>query len=234
MRLSKVLGVRKFAVRTTVVTVGLVITAFLSLAIGVITFYGQHAGNFVMSIDPDSFTRGIILSSDDEFLAPSPRLLANPVVDVKDVTYTWLKLSEIKATNGDYIDNDYRYVAYTFYVKNIGSETVDVGYQLKITDIYKNVDEAVRILIIEDDIYESIYQKPDAIAYDYPDEIPEANYFIDDVLVCENRISNLRPNMYKKYSVVMWLEGEDPDCVDSILGGMIKIQMKFDIVGAEE
>jgi len=30
------------------------------------------------------------------------------------------------------------------------------------------------------------------------------------------------------------LEGEDPDCVDSILGGMIRIQMKFDIVGAEE
>jgi hypothetical protein len=234
MRLSKVLGVRKFAVRTTVVTIGLVITAFLSLAIGVITFYGQHAGNFVMSIDPDAFTRGIILSSDEEFLAPSPRLLANPVVDVKDITYSWLKLSEVKATDGDYIDNDYRYVAYTFYVKNIGSETVDVGYSLRITDVYKNVDEAVRILIIEDDEKERMFQKPDQVPYNYPNDIPEATYFLNDVVVVEDRIPNLRPNMYKKYSVVMWLEGEDPDCLDEILGGMIKIQMKFDIVGVEE
>ncbi|HNZ50720.1 MAG TPA: hypothetical protein PLR16_01110 [Bacilli bacterium] len=234
MRLSKMLGVRKFAVRTTAVTIGLLITAFLSIAIAIITFYGQQAGNFVMSIDPDSFTRGIILSSDDKFLAPSPRLLANPVIDVKDITYSWLKLSEIKATDGDYIDEDYRYVAYTFYVKNIGSETVDVGYHLKITDTYKNVDEAVRILIIEDDTDEYLYQKPDTVPYDYPKEMPKANYFIDDEIVTRGKIANLRPHMYKKYSVIMWLEGEDPDCVDSILGGMIRIQMKFDIVGAEE
>lgn len=234
MRLSKVLGVRKFAVRTTVVTIGLVITAFLSLSIGVITFYGQHAGNFVMSIDPDSFTRGIILSDDKDFFSPSPRLLANPVVDVKDVTYTWLKLSDVKATDGDYIDSDYRYVAYTFYVKNIGSETVDVGYQLKITDSYLNVDQAVRILVIEDEVTETMYQKPDSVPYNYPSEMPEATYFLSDTIICENRIVNLRPNMYKKFSVVMWLEGEDPDTVDSIMGGMIKLQMKFSIVGAEE
>jgi hypothetical protein len=34
--------------------------------------------------------------------------------------------------------------------------------------------------------------------------------------------------------VIIWLEGQDPDCNDSLLGGMIKLRMKFDIADDEE
>ena len=30
-----------------------------------------------------------------------------------------------------------------------------------------------------------------------------------------------------KFTVVIWLEGDDPDCVDSILGGEIKMHMEI-------
>ncbi|MGI6730223.1 MAG: hypothetical protein ACOX5P_08335 [Bacilli bacterium] len=51
------------------------------------TYFGQYAGNFVMAITPESFQRGIILSDDKEFTAPTSRLSADPVSDAWDITY---------------------------------------------------------------------------------------------------------------------------------------------------
>lgn len=35
------------------------------------------------------------------------------------------------------------------------------------------------------------------------------------------------PNEIHKYTVVMWLEGDDPDCVDELIGGHLGIEMSF-------
>jgi hypothetical protein len=40
----------------------------------------------------------------------------------------------------------------------------------------------------------------------------------------------VEPNDYIKYSVLFWLEGNDPDCVDSILNGTIKFSLKLSIL----
>lgn len=234
MRLSKVLGVRKLAMKSTFVTLGIVIFGFLSLSIGIFTFYGQNSGNFVMSIDPEAFTRGIILCDDDEFLAPSPRLLANPVSDVQDVSYSWLKLTEIMETDGDYVDEDNKYVAYTFYLKNTGNEIVDVNYVVQITEVFQDVDKAVRVMIISDETDFNMYQKADTITYEYSESMPEGIDFVSEDTVCDEKITNFPPNAFHKFSVIIWLEGEDPDCSDLLLGGRIKLQMKFEILGAEE
>ena len=37
------------------------------------------------------------------------------------------------------------------------------------------------------------------------------------------------PNSKDKYTIVIWLEGNDPDCVDDIIGGTIKLGMDFKI-----
>ena len=231
MRLSEVLGVRKIVVRNSIITVGLIVTSFLSIIIAIVTFYGQHAGNFLVSVDPDAYTRGIILSEDETFIAPSPRLLASPVGHVKDVTYSWLNLDAIKKADGDYIDPDYKYLAYTFYIKNVGTETIDVQFNVRITDLYKNMDDAIRVLIIEDDMIYRMYKKPDHIPHNYPSEIPNGIHFIDNKTVCEEEIKNFRPNQIKKFSIVIWLEGEDPDCNNELIGGMIKMAMRFIVVG---
>ena len=47
-----------------------------------------------------------------------------------------------------------------------------------------------------------------------------------------------KPQEIKKYSIIIWLEGEDPDCVDtgnySVKSGKIRFTMRFDIVSEEE
>lgn len=238
MRLSKILEVKKRKLRNRIFTFGVIITGVMSIAFAVITFYGQNAGNFVMSMDYDAYNRGIILSSEESFTNPTPRLMTDPIEDARDMTYSWLKLEEVLKTDGNYVDPDYDYVAYTFYIRNDGLETVDITYHIRMTEIYKNLDEAIRILVIEDDVKETMYQKLDgldefgAIPY-YPQIMPKPKLFVSDSIVARETFTRFEPEQVKKFSVIMWLEGYDPDTNDEVMGGRIKLQMNFSIDGLE-
>ena len=37
----------------------------------------------------------------------------------------------------------------------------------------------------------------------------------------------MKPGDIDRYTVVIYLEGEDPECVDAIIGGEIKLNMEF-------
>ncbi len=233
MRLSTVLQVKKRKLRNRIFTLGVIATGIMSIAFAVITFYGQQAGNFVMTLDYDVYNRSIILSEDEKFTNPTPRLMTDPIDDARDMTYSWLKLDEVQNTDGNYVDPDYDYVAYTFYLKNDGFETVNLSYQIYIEDFYKEIDEAIRVLIIEDGI-ETMYQKLDKLEAGeeppyYPSIMPKTKLFQSDGLVTREYIEGFRPGQVKKYSILMWLEGYDPDTTDEVLGGKINFSMRFSI-----
>ena len=233
MRLSQVLGVRRVKLRNRIFSLGILITGALSIAFAVITFYGQDAGNFVMSVDTAARVRGITMSTDPNFSFSTGRLMSDPINDARDVTYAWLKLEEIRETNGNYVDIDHDYVAYTFYIKNEGFETVDLSYYIRITDVYQNLDGAIRILVIDNDV-ETMYMKPDSTNdVEYPSYMPVAEHFLTSATVMRKLVPNFKPGEVRKYSVVVWLEGNDPDTNDSVLGGMIKMEMNFTIKGFE-
>ena len=42
--------------------------------------------------------------------------------------------------------------------------------------------------------------------------------------------NSFKPGAKDKFTVVIWLEGNDPDCLDNIIGGTMKLDMKFKIV----
>lgn len=231
MRLSQILGVRRIKLRNRIFTLGVIITGMLSVAFAVVTFYGQNAGNFVMTVDTAARLRGITLSTDPEFSFSTGRLMTDPINAARDVTYAWIKKEEIQDTNGNYVDPDHGYVAYTFYVKNDGFETVDLSYYIRITDIYNKLDEAIRILVIDNGV-ETLYMKPDTtVNTNYPEIIPQAQYFHTSATIMRREVLNFRPGDIRKYSVIVWLEGYDPDTTDDILGGMIKMTMNFTIKG---
>lgn len=46
-------------------------------------------------------------------------------------------------------------------------------------------------------------------------------------LVCTGSRQSIEPDEVDKYTVVIWLEGDDPDCKDDILGGHVEMTMKF-------
>jgi len=231
MRLSKVLGVRRIKIRNRIFSLGIIITGMLSLTFGVITFYGQNAGNMIMSVDPSAAMRGIRLSIDPDPDAPHTltRLMSEPIEDAKDITYAWIKLDEVQDTLGNYTDEDHDYVAYTFYVKNDGAETVDLRYYIKITEVYNNLDKGIRVILI-DEGQETLYMKPDSTndTY-YPDTMPAAEHFLTQSIIMRRIVPNFKPGERRKITVVIYLEGYDPDTNDDLMGGMIKLQMNFTI-----
>ena len=94
--------------------------------------------------------------------------------------------------------------------------------EIVISDVIRNVDEAVRIRVYKDDQYVT-YAKA------RPNGTPENNTvaFVDDELVAFEHIENFSPGDKIKYTIVLWIEGSDLECTDNILGGEIKVQMNF-------
>ena len=37
--------------------------------------------------------------------------------------------------------------------------------------------------------------------------------------------NDIKPGEIDRYSIVVWLEGNDPECIDDIIGGEMKIAM---------
>ncbi|MFA6801227.1 MAG: hypothetical protein WCR19_03865 [Acholeplasmataceae bacterium] len=233
MRLSTVMQANLIVKKRRFYTLGLLITLILSIIFGIVTFYGQNTGNFVMSVDYDAYNRGITLSESKTFEETSSRLMTEPIDGAQDITYNWLQVSQVEATDGNYIDPDIDYMAYTFYLQNSGLETVNVTYSIRITEVTKDLDSAIRVMIIEDGV-QTIYQKMDeadefGVMPEYQVVLPDSLYFLDDYTVTRNIINRFTPQSIKKFSIIMWIEGEDPDTTDEIAGGSIKMQMSFSI-----
>lgn len=55
------------------------------------------------------------------------------------------------------------------------------------------------------------------------DTIP---FYSNDIVALEQR-KDIEPSQIDKYTIIVWLEGDDPDCTDAILGGQLKLKMEF-------
>ena len=205
----------------------IILLLFLLLLFYMIVGIVYNRGNFSITLDKDLyFESGLMIYDDPEYKVYRSELLA-PAPDTFDsMSYKWLpdNLGEEKLGehNGD------NYLAYTFFIENTGDKEVNYTSRVVIEDVIKNVDEAVRIRVYKGDeyvTYAKLSNKGD----------PEENTvpFLEDKLVMEEHVENFKPGDINKYTIVMWIEGTDPDCTDNILGGEFKAYMNFSSEDAE-
>ena len=107
-------------------------------------------------------------------------------------------------------------------MENTGSDVSDYWTEVVIGDVIRNVDSAVRIRIYKNGEYVT-YAKIGGNGQAEPDTVP----FQDDGTVAIRHNPNFKPGDIDKYTLVLWVEGSDPDCTDNILGGEFKVEMKF-------
>lgn len=55
----------------------------------------------------------------------------------------------------------------------------------------------------------------------------EAVPFMSSDVVCAGTRKGIKDEEYDKFTVVIWMEGEDPECVDDIIGGNLEFSMSF-------
>lgn len=57
-----------------------------------------------------------------------------------------------------------------------------------------------------------------------------AKPFLSDETICSGRKDDLPAGASQKYTLVLWLEGEDPDCTDERIGGSAGLELNFSLV----
>ena len=184
-------------------------------------------------------------------------------------------IADVINTDGQYSKDDDKFIAATFYVRNVTSDVVYYSEFLKIIECTNNVDGALRAMLIKDNAV-SVYAKaktdskgnyildesgnriPEEVVpnnkgdkfssqRDYPplsvttDEAGTASIvkdgenapwiaeqFYDEEYVFYNKGFAINPGETVKYSIIIWLEGFDPNCTNDILDGKIRIEFAFE------
>ncbi len=195
-------------------------------------------GDLVVTMDSDMETKGIVLSETENFAETAITLSGESAEEVYHFTYNWFEsrnlLENLDNTDGSHNGDDY--FAYTFYMQNNGSETFDYTATLDITGVAKSCDEAARIMVYKNG-EPTIYAKP-KLGTDEPERIAGedtdyATVFYDNDTVFTETYEDFAPGDTDKYTVVIWFEGEDSECINDIMGGHMRLSMMFEAAELE-
>jgi hypothetical protein len=212
---------RKKAFLKTKVVIGLLILVFLLIftILGIVF----NVNKFTITLDNKlQDEKGIILYSDPNEKAHQRKLFASALNDMDNISYDWIPKDVHTSSNGGSHNGD-NYIAYTFYIENEGEVSVNYWYSIIIDDVIKRVDEAVRVIVFLND-EETVYAKIN-------NETGEAEkntepFYKDDVVVLKSR-NDFKVGDVDKFTIVIYLEGDDPDCLNDIIGGEIKMHMEI-------
>lgn len=168
--------------------------------------YGRESGLVIYeSLDNPEDWRNFLRSANIEFFT--------------DISVDWLP--ENIDNEGDGSHNGRNYIAYTFYAENRGQDTINYWATIKIDDVIKNVDEAIRVMVIKNG-NKVIYAKNNReTGKPEPNTVP---FKKEDTVMLE-LTENFRVGDRDKYTIVIWLEGDDPECKNDLIGGEIKMHM---------
>jgi len=207
---------KKITLRILKIIIALVLLFLTSLY--AILFVINYGGNFTINLDPNlKATKNLIMSSSSKFKT-TPIILRAKALDYMDnITESWLP-GDILEQEGDHSGDSY--IAYTFFVKNNGEEDVNYTREIKINSVIKDVDGAVRIAVYINK-EKHLYAKIGNTGNPEPGTIP----FWSTHQVLEEYRLDMKPGDVDRYTVIIWLEGEDPECVDDIIGGEMKMEM---------
>ena len=177
-------------------------------------------GNFIITLDKNAYNgKNVFLSEDGTLKNMKIQLKAKTLDYMDNISVNWIDQNIDSVKTGTHNGNNY--IAYTFYVVNGGDETVKYWYQVDISDTIQNVDEAIRVMIYHNG-EKTIYAKKSKTTGEA--EVGTTKFYSDSIAVVKP-VTVFKPDQKDKFTIVVWLEGDDPDCVDSLIGGAVKLKM---------
>ena len=181
-------------------------------------------GSFTVSVDKYEMTKyGLSLCENRDMVNKTSYLNADIHEEITNIAKEWLP------ENLDMIDGNhsgYNHIAYTFYVENTGVVEVPIEYSIDISNITNDIDEAIRIrLYVNGEHTDYAKTKSDGTGPE-----PGTEEFYNAATAVCRRIENFEPGEITKFTIVMWLEGNDPDCVDWLIGGKLRAEMFIKVI----
>lgn len=179
-----------------------------------------ESGYFTISLDPAFAQESGLVMYEKLAEKQERKILKATRVDFMDnISVKWLPENIHQMGEGSH--NGENYLAYTFYLENMGSDIINYWYQIIVDDVIKNVDKAIRIMIYRNG-ERTIYARPNETTGNA--ENGTEKFYSDLEPVLESR-QDFKPGDIDKFTVVIYLEGDDPDCIDALIGGEMKMHM---------
>lgn len=200
----------------------LVIMVIFLLIIYFILRIVYDTGRFTIVLDKagDPMS-GLIIYNSLQEKKSQQKLEAEKVDFFTNISQSWLPANIDEEAEGSH--NGTNYIAYTFYIENRSDNTMDYWYEVILDDVIKNVDEALRVMIILNG-EKTIYAKVNSTTKE-PEKDTKAFYSADKV-ASECR-KDFKSGEIDRCTVVIWIEGNDPECLDDLIGGEIKMHMSI-------
>ncbi|MCI5983832.1 MAG: hypothetical protein MRZ35_01075 [Firmicutes bacterium] len=209
---------KKYSKVKIMLTISLFVLTLAFIILSVI----YKGGKFTITLDSRLARENqIVIYENSQIPEETIKLETKDMEFMDNISINWIPQNIDTEQDGSH--NGENYIAYTFYIKNKGTETINYWYAIKIDDVIKKVDEAARVMVFLNG-EKKVYAKINSIT-----QLPEKDtipFFSASIPVLEQR-KNFKPNDVDKFTIVIWLEGDDPDCIDNILGGEIKMHMEI-------
>ena len=203
-----------------IVKIAILIMALFLIIIYFILRVFLETGDFTISLDQEfAKSEGIIMYENSSNKVDRRILKAQKVEFMDNISVKWLPQDIDKTAEGAH--NGDNYLAYTFYLENKGAEIVNYWYEVKIDEVIKNVDEAVRIAIYRNG-ERTIYAKPNSRTGEAEDGTTK---FYSASSVCVEPRRDFKPGDIDRFTIVIFIEGDDPECQDNLIGGEMKMHM---------
>ena len=275
-KISTITGTALASLSVVKLLLGILILLALILYTAYVT---EEKGHFTVNVTADMLENGFQISPTQDFSDDDTRLFAEEITNANATSINMMNrgLHEVDGPH-----NGPGYMAYTFYLKNNGTETTNYGYTVNILSETLGTGKATWVMFYEGDAQKSergeylkdengdikfdshqiIYARAqddgspenlfgydnapfEETAYD-----PDAQYytdtlegrtaygikttpFLDDYTALQGFVEDFQPGEVKKYTVIVWLEGDDPDCNNSILGGHVGFNVQFERLGED-
>ena len=216
--------VRNYRVRMKILSILLVMLITVTGVIYLASVLYEKSGSFTVSVNKYEMQKyGLTLSESSDMSRPTSSLNAQVAEKMTNIA------GETIAANVDMIDGEHNgrdYIAYTFYAQNAGEVEVSYDYAINMTGITNGLDEAIRVRLYVNG-EDTTYAKTRS---DGSGAEPGTVSFHSATVVTRGRVESFKPGDKTKFTVVVWIEGNDPDCIDWLIGGKLKLDMDIAIV----
>ena len=183
---------------------------------------GNEADKGDFTIEVDKGSRDLLsICQYSDLKDPQISLPGTSVEDLWHCTRSWIP-SDVDQTSegGDHSSTDPSYLAYTFYVLNSSDKDIKYDYSINFVEKELDIDESARIMIYKNGEPTVYGKSPNKDGSSLENgTIP----FVSNTVYVNETNNSIKYKEADKYTVVIYLEGEDPECVNDILGSKLKV-----------
>ena len=211
-------------VRNYKVTMRILRSALALLVLVTGAFYGVSAlykktGSFTVAVDKVEMIKyGLSLSESRDMAYRTSHLNTNISEDITNIAAETLP-KDLDSIDGPHHGRNH--IAYTFYLQNAGEVEFPCEYSVTMANVTNGLDDAIRMRLYVDGVATTYAKtKGDGTG---PEPGTVAFYSVDTM--ARGRLDGFAPGDVCRFTIVIWIEGNDPECLDWLIGGQLKVQM---------